>query len=126
MSEDRLDKLEARLDARFDELRREMHGLNDGLRQEMHGLGDGLRKEMHVLHDEAGRQMHALHEDLGRQMRVLHEDTIDRISAMDSRAELRLEFRRGDGVLQEQIDHNELHNQDAHKFFKARLDKLDK
>jgi len=42
--------------------------------------------------------MHTLHDDLGRQMRVLHEDAIDRISAMDSRAELRLEFRSADTV----------------------------
>ena len=119
MSEDRLERIEARLDdlgRGVDGLRQEMRDLNEGTREETRTLVQGLRGEMSTLaqdlRGEMGTlaqdlrgEMRALNEETNRHMRVLHEEVIDRIAALaPDFAPIRREFRQADTELRESIE----------------------
>ena len=90
MSEERLQRIEERL---------------DGIESRVTDLGVSLRAEMADMRDTLRAETHNMGMDILMQMRVLHEDVIDRIKAIpDTQAYIDRRIDDGLGVIRKEFE----------------------
>lgn len=138
MSAERFDRIEARLDGvqehvselqgQVSELQGQVSDLQGNVSQlqgdvsQLRGDVSHLQGDMSHLQDDVTDLKNG-QARLEQKVHVLHEDVIDRIKALEPGAELKLAMQRESAALRERLERYEAENQDAHRYFKARLDK---